>query len=502
MTVTDTSVSRRPAPLSDRVQRYGARFRASAAEVRRALAVAFPERQILIRECGRMSIYRLSRTTQAAAATVAIVMSGFTVAVVVAIALAEPQARPNEVSAVIAVKLERSPPVTQHAGDRADRTPEAAETSAATMSVEPDAAVAENARTAEKPISTAAAFPAPAAPVKAPSAAGGSDAGSAISLSFKPNTVTAVAVGSQREKAADAPDPLAPLDQNADGERLRAQLAAIDDRVFALATRGLGAPPAAEDARAARLAEAGGLDGVHAHVASIERHVERLANRVSALRSAENALVREVKPQLAYFIETAERVIERAGLDLDDVFRDGDVPKKTSAGGPFVAALSGPLAAERAALQTDLAYWQALRGLVQRMPLAAPLDRYAVSSSFGTRRDPLNNRKAKHNGLDMISAIGAPIRAPAPGTVVFAGRNGGYGNFIEIDHGRSLRTRYAHLRAIKVKKGDKVEFLQRIGTLGNSGRSTGAHLHYEVVVAGKAVDPMNFIKAGQHVFQD
>lgn len=285
-------------------------------------------------------------------------------------------------------------------------------------------------------------------------------------------------------------------------ERLQAQLASVSERVFALATRGLGAPAPAEDVRVAGSSGEEGEAAALAQMASLERHVDRLATGVSALHSAESELLREVQPQLAFFIATAERVIERAGMDLDDVFQERTKPRRTAEGGPFIAAISGPLAAERAALQSDLAYWQALRALVKRMPLAAPLDRYAISSSYGTRRDPLNNRQAMHHGIDLIAAANAPIRAPAPGIVVFAGRNGGYGNMVEIDHGRSLRTRYAHLRTIKVKAGEKVEFEQKLGTLGNSGRSTGAHLHYEILIAGKPADPLNFIKAGQHVFQE
>ena len=82
-----------------------------------------------------------------------------------------------------------------------------------------------------------------------------------------------------------------------------------------------------------------------------------------------------------------------------------------------------------------------------------------------------------------------------------AGTYGRYGRFIEIDHGAGIKTRYAHLHRILVKRGEKVEFGQKIGQLGNSGRSTGPHLHYEIMFNGKPKDPMGFIKAGRHVFQ-
>jgi murein DD-endopeptidase MepM/ murein hydrolase activator NlpD len=91
--------------------------------------------------------------------------------------------------------------------------------------------------------------------------------------------------------------------------------------------------------------------------------------------------------------------------------------------------------------------------------------------------------------------------APAPGTVIYAGWMRDYGRIIEIDHGLGIRTRYAHLKSISVKVGQTVEFRQQIGKLGNSGRSTGPHLHYEVQVNGKPFDPMNFMEAGKYVFK-
>jgi murein DD-endopeptidase MepM/ murein hydrolase activator NlpD len=91
--------------------------------------------------------------------------------------------------------------------------------------------------------------------------------------------------------------------------------------------------------------------------------------------------------------------------------------------------------------------------------------------------------------------------ATAPGTVIYAGWMRDYGRVVEIDHGLGIHTRYAHLKAFTVTVGQKVEFRQEIGKLGNSGRSTGPHLHYEVQVNGKPQDPMNFMEAGKYVFK-
>lgn len=467
------------------------------------VAETFPERQILVREAGRISVYRLGRGAQLGLAAVAIMTSGWAITVVVGLVFASPSPRLREGSAVVALKLEPAAlPAARAAENRPRRGGDQSSTVLAIPAAEPPAPnmteAADETIGEEEPVEQAAvdaaleAFREPAP-----------EPGALAEMTADPRAVFAAPADAERSCAH-----VAEKAQQAAGqggavlERLQAQLAAVSERVFALATRGLGAPAPAEDARAARTSGEEGEAAALAQMASLERHVDRLATGVSALHSAETELLREVQPQLAFFIATAERVIERAGMDLDDVFQERTKPRRSAEGGPFIAAISGPLAAERAALQGDLAYWQALRALVKRMPLAAPLDRYAISSSYGTRRDPLNNRQAMHHGIDLIAAANAPIRAPAPGIVVFAGRNGGYGNMVEIDHGRSLRTRYAHLRTIKVKAGEKVEFEQKLGTLGNSGRSTGAHLHYEILIAGKPADPLNFIKAGQHVFQE
>ncbi|MGH6879330.1 MAG: M23 family metallopeptidase, partial [Hypericibacter sp.] len=102
---------------------------------------------------------------------------------------------------------------------------------------------------------------------------------------------------------------------------------------------------------------------------------------------------------------------------------------------------------------------------------------------------------------DFLSELGAPVMATAPGKVVFAGWKGDYGKMVEIDHGLGIHTRYGHLKSITVKVGDEVTYRQQIGALGNTGRSTGPHVHYEVRVDDKAYDPMNFLEAGRYVFK-
>ncbi len=162
----------------------------------------------------------------------------------------------------------------------------------------------------------------------------------------------------------------------------------------------------------------------------------------------------------------------------------------------------GKLAVLLARLDARLERWSALRQAVRHLPLAIPLDQYRISSAYGRRQDPLTKRHARHLGVDFVAPFGTPIRATAPGVVVFAGQHGRYGRMIEIDHGHGLRTRYAHLRKILVKDGQQIGHRQQIGLLGSSGRSTGPHLHYEVRFDGQAQNPMKYILAGQYLLKD
>ena len=116
-----------------------------------------------------------------------------------------------------------------------------------------------------------------------------------------------------------------------------------------------------------------------------------------------------------------------------------------------------------------------------------------LTDGFGTRNDPITGRRAFHRGLDISARRGTPVYAPADGVVVFAGRNGGLGKTIRISHGFGFTTLYGHLHEMSVELGDQVHRGDHIGAIGNTGRSTGSHLHYEVHEDGNAKDPLYFI---------
>ena len=119
------------------------------------------------------------------------------------------------------------------------------------------------------------------------------------------------------------------------------------------------------------------------------------------------------------------------------------------------------------------------------------------SSGYGWREDPVSGRRVKfHHGTDYRGKRGTPILAAGAGTVVFAGRRGGYGRIVFVDHGNGVVTRYAHMQKIDVKVGDPVEAGTQLGQLGSSGRTTGAHLHFEVRLDGRSVDPTTAMIVG------
>lgn len=125
--------------------------------------------------------------------------------------------------------------------------------------------------------------------------------------------------------------------------------------------------------------------------------------------------------------------------------------------------------------------------------LAVRFDRLAISSRFGWRSDPITSVGRRHAGIDLPGRFGAAVMATAPGIVRIAGRAGGYGNLVEIEHSGGVRTRYGHLSRLEVFPSEYVEEGQVIGAVGSTGHSTGPHLHYEVRVGGRAVDPLTFV---------
>ncbi|MDX2013449.1 MAG: M23 family metallopeptidase [Myxococcaceae bacterium] len=154
--------------------------------------------------------------------------------------------------------------------------------------------------------------------------------------------------------------------------------------------------------------------------------------------------------------------------------------------------LSAEATRQEQSLQELQAYFAGQKSLLASVPSVWPT-RGWVTSDFGSRVDPYTSERVMHAGIDIAGPHGKEIIAPSDGTVVFSGLEGGYGNEIVIDHGYGIKTRYGHLASLKVKAGERVKRGDLIAAMGNTGRSTGPHLHYEVRVNGIAQNPRKFI---------
>jgi murein DD-endopeptidase MepM/ murein hydrolase activator NlpD len=140
--------------------------------------------------------------------------------------------------------------------------------------------------------------------------------------------------------------------------------------------------------------------------------------------------------------------------------------------------------------------WQSDFGRLDLLPTVLPLSGdFMLSSTFGVRADPLTHLPSMHEGIDFVAPIGTPVLATATGIVVRAEYAGAYGNMVEVAHADGFVTRYAHLRTIQVKPQDVLQRHDAVGTLGNTGRSTGPHLHYEVIFKGRAMHPAKALAA-------
>ena len=133
------------------------------------------------------------------------------------------------------------------------------------------------------------------------------------------------------------------------------------------------------------------------------------------------------------------------------------------------------------------------------VPLSAPIKSYYITSGYGIRKDPYTKRKAFHKGIDLGAPWGSDIKVTAAGKVTFVGRYGSYGKSVFVDHGFGIQTRYAHLSKIFVDEGQQLVLGDVLGKIGNTGRSTGKHLHYEIKINKKARNPRPFLTMGKNV---
>jgi murein DD-endopeptidase MepM/ murein hydrolase activator NlpD len=248
--------------------------------------------------------------------------------------------------------------------------------------------------------------------------------------------------------------------------------------------------------------------------AKAKRGKRKIGNDIFEKPVIDTALIepfRQLETQQLAFVDKAagaaeaklrdtQALIRRLGLDPSRFVRSSDWngSSQNGVGGPYI-----PVSADAEPRFKDLFIsWKKLSNLqaaVTAIPAYMPVKDYHYTSGYGYRFDPFNGGTAMHAGLDMAGSQGEPIYASANGVVLQAGRSGGYGNLVELGHGKGIDTRYGHLSAILVKPGEHVSQGQLIGRMGSTGRSTGTHLHFEVRVDGRAVNPRPFLDASAYV---
>ncbi|MBL3673627.1 peptidoglycan DD-metalloendopeptidase family protein [Paracoccus sp. KCTC 42845] len=228
---------------------------------------------------------------------------------------------------------------------------------------------------------------------------------------------------------------------------------------------------------------------------------EELALEREQILARNDEILTQLENAVSISVEPLDDVFRSVGMNPDDVLetiREG----YSGQGGPLTpmsystrgdAALSNSETKANQIIVT-LDQMNTYRIAMEKLPLAMPVKQsFRYTSGFGRRWG------RAHEGIDMAAPVGTPIHATGDGVVIYAGRLGAYGNLIKIQHELGVETRYGHLSRIRVKTGQRVSQGELIGDMGNTGRSTGPHLHYEVRMKGRAVDPMSFIKAASNV---
>ncbi len=223
-----------------------------------------------------------------------------------------------------------------------------------------------------------------------------------------------------------------------------------------------------------------------AHLAKLE------ARQILFARRLTNAAIQRT--------EQAAQAIRKFGLNPDKLSNNAT----NAMGGPlipFFKEQNQQLHPTLERLNLALQRMDALERTLIAIPSGKPSSTGMISSSYGYRRDPFTGGSAMHSGMDFKGPLGQPILAAAGGRVTHAGWKSGYGKCVEITHGNGLMTRYAHLSKIGVATGQKIEQGVQLGAMGSTGRSTGTHLHFEVRLNGRAINPRPFLEANSDVLK-
>ena len=254
-----------------------------------------------------------------------------------------------------------------------------------------------------------------------------------------------------------------------------------------------------------------GEEAKAAEKAAATSEEEKKADKISKIMPMAAGLARIEARQIIFAEELTKIAVKRA-LRAEAAIRQYGLNPKMLAGestdaqgGPFIpffgkreASIGDPRFDKLAAALDRM---NRMESSLNSIPTAMPAAVMNMSSNYGYRRDPFTGGGAMHSGIDFKGPHGSAILAAADGRVTFAGRQGGYGNCLEITHANGLVTRYAHLSGFNVREGQKVSRGFRIASMGSTGRSTGTHLHFEVRLNGQAVNPMKFLEFNSDVLE-
>ena len=279
----------------------------------------------------------------------------------------------------------------------------------------------------------------------------------------------------------------------ADLEERQALLEGVAETHFGIDPEAMAAQPAAAS-------EAAKTDPLR--TSAVDPNLPPEAQALARLAARQERFAGRLLAAVNIRAANAEDAVAQLGLNPAAIVRSAAAGR----GGPLIPykgrmGKAKALGASFAALEGALFRMEVLERTLVAVPSGNPADVLMMSSGFGYRSDPFTGGAAMHSGLDFRGPVGTPILAAAPGRVSFVGAKSGYGNVVEVDHGQSIMTRYAHLSGFTSKVGAQVAAGQQIAKMGSTGRSTGSHLHFEVRLNGVAVNPRRFLEAKADVLE-
>jgi murein DD-endopeptidase MepM/ murein hydrolase activator NlpD len=295
-----------------------------------------------------------------------------------------------------------------------------------------------------------------------------------------------------------------------DREAARAQVAALEDQtenVAALVAANPGAVAPTELLATALAETAKERDQVIANAQDALIKADEMAFQIALMEEQNDQIFRQLEEAMTVSVAPLDKMFRAAGMPTDRIIEQ--VRRGYSGQGGPLTPLSfstrgdelSPDTMRANRLLNQLDQLNLYRIAAQKAPFATPVkSAFRFTSGYGYRRDPKTGGRRMHSGVDFAASTGTPIYSTADGVVVHSGWSAGYGRLVKIRHEFGIETRYAHLSKLRVNVGQRVSRGERIGDMGASGRVTGTHLHYEVRVGDKAVNPMIYIKAANDVF--